>query len=146
MKTLHLERHNLLQTVFSGTLAEGLRKVCRFDEGVITVDEAIDQAIRSGAAFELAELLRLKAEFLVGQTKANRDIAITLLNESLRVARRQSALAYELRSAITRARLLSENGQQDQARELLRPIYDRFTEGFETPDLQSARALLQGSS
>jgi predicted ATPase/DNA-binding winged helix-turn-helix (wHTH) protein len=146
MSTLHLERHNLLQTVFSGALAEGLRKARRFDEGMITIDGAIDQAISSGAAFELAELLRLKAELLVDQTTANCDAAVTLLNESLRVAREQSALAYELRSAITLARLLSENGRRDQARDILRPIYDRFTEGFETPDLQYARALLEDLS
>ena len=142
MSTLHLERHNILFTVFSGALADGLRKAGRFEEGLITIDEAIDQAINSGARFELAELLRLKADLLLGRTQARRDDAIALLNDSLQVARAQSALAYELRSAITLARLLLEDGQRDKGKELLRPIYDQFTEGLDTPDLQAARALL----
>jgi predicted ATPase len=143
MSTLHLERHNILFTVFSGALADGLRKAGRFEEGLIIIDEAIDQAINSGARFELAELLRLKADLLLGRTQARRDDAIALLNDSLQVARAQSALAYELRSAITLARLLLEDGQRDKGKELLRPIYDQFTEGLDTPDLQVARALLK---
>ena len=142
MSTLHLERHNVLSTVFSGALADGLRRAGRFDEGVIIIDEAIDQATGSGARFELAELLRLKAELLRSRTQTRHD-AIALLNESLQVAREQSALAYELRSAITLTRLLLEDGQREKGREVLRPIYDQFTEGLDTPDLQSARALLK---
>jgi tetratricopeptide (TPR) repeat protein len=142
MSTLHLKRQTLFHTIFSGALSEGLRKTRRFEEGIYTVDDAIDVAITSGAAFELAELYRLKAELLVGHTQ-NYDAAVTLLNDSLRIARVQSALAYELRAATTLARLFLENEQRDHARELLRSVYDRFTEGFETPDLQAARALLE---
>jgi predicted ATPase/DNA-binding winged helix-turn-helix (wHTH) protein len=142
MSTLHLKRQTLFHTIFSGALSEGLRKTRRFEEGIYTVDDAIDVAITSGAAFELAELYRLKAELLVGHTQ-NYDAAVTLLNDSLRIARVQSALAYELRAATTLARLFLENEQRDHASELLRSVYDRFTEGFETPDLQAARALLE---
>jgi predicted ATPase len=143
MSSLHLERHNILFTVFSGALADGLRKAGRFDEGIIVIDEAIDQAIKTGARFELAELLRLKADLLLGPGEAQRDNAIALLNDSLQIAREQSALAYELRSATTLARLLLEHGQKDTSKEVLRPIYDQFTEGLDTPDLQSARSLLR---
>jgi predicted ATPase len=143
MSTLHLERHNILFTVFSGALADGLRKAGRFEEGLIIIDEAIDQAINSGVRFELAELLRLKADLLLGRTQPRRDDAIALLNDSLQVARAQSALAYELRSAITLARLLLEDGRRDKGKAVLRPIYDQFTEGLDTPDLQAARALLK---
>ena len=143
MSSLHLERHNILFTVFSGALADGLRKAGRFDEGIIVIDEAIDQAIKTGARFELAELLRLKADLLLGPGKAHRGNAIALLNDSLQIAREQSALAYELRSATTLARLLLEDGQKDTSKEVLRPIYDQFTEGLDTPDLQSARSLLR---
>jgi predicted ATPase len=61
---------------------------------------------------------------------------------SLAVAREQSALAWELRSATALARLLSENGRRDQARDTLAPVYDRFTEGFETEDLRVAQRLI----
>jgi predicted ATPase len=65
------------------------------------------------------------------------------LTEALAVAHEQSALALELRSATARARLLSESGQRDQACQTLALVYDRFTEGFETADLRSARQLIQ---
>jgi len=90
---------------------------------------------------ELSELLRIKS--LVLLAKNDREAAIDCLKEAIEVARSQSALAWELRSAIDLARLLSEAGQQDEARHDLALVYDRFTEGFETKDLKVARALLQ---
>ena len=90
---------------------------------------------------ELSELLRIKS--LIFLSKNDRETAIDCLNEAIEVARSQSALAWELRSAIDLARLLSEAGQRDQARHDLALVYDRFTEGFETQDLKVARALLQ---
>jgi len=68
---------------------------------------------------------------------------VDCLRESLRFAREQSALAYELRSATTLARLLSESGRQEEAKNLLDPVYDRFTEGVDTRDLQLARGILE---
>ena len=65
------------------------------------------------------------------------------LTEALTVARARSALAWELRSTMALARMLSEDGQRDQARHTLALVYDRFTEGFETADLRLARALLE---
>jgi predicted ATPase len=70
-------------------------------------------------------------------------LALNCLTEGLTVARTQSALAWELRSTMALARLLSEDGQRDQARHALALVYDRFTEGFETTDLRLARALLE---
>ena len=65
------------------------------------------------------------------------------LTEALAVARKQSALAWELRSAMALARLLAEDGQRDQPRHALAIVYDRFTEGFETTDFKLARTLLE---
>jgi predicted ATPase len=65
------------------------------------------------------------------------------LTEALAVARKQSALAWELRSTMVMARMLSEDGQHDRARHTLALVYDRFTEGFETGDMKLARALLK---
>jgi predicted ATPase len=140
---LHSEQHNILYTVFSGALAEGLRKAGRSDEALVVVNGAIDQAISSGAALELSELLRLKAEVLAAGTQASRAAAVDVLKQSLRVAQEQTALAYQLRSATTLARLLSDEGHRDRAREILAPVYERFTEGFETPDLRVAHAVLK---
>lgn len=140
---LQSEQHNILYTVFSGALAEGLRKAGRSDEALMVVNGAIDRAISSGAALELSELLRLKAEVLASGTHANRAAAVVVLKDSLRVAREQTALAYELRSATTLARLYSGEGHRDRAREILASVYKRFTEGFETPDLRIAHAILK---
>ena len=68
---------------------------------------------------------------------------MSCLTEAIAVARAQSALAWELRSTMSLARLLREDGQRDQARHALALIYDRFTEGFGTADLRLARTLLE---
>jgi predicted ATPase len=72
-----------------------------------------------------------------------RDSATNCLTEALAVAKTQSALALELRSTITQARLLGQGGQRDQGRRDLAGVYGRFTEGFETTDLRTARELLE---
>jgi DNA-binding winged helix-turn-helix (wHTH) protein len=139
---LHSEHHNILLTVFAGALTQGLLKAGQFDEALVTVNGAIGQATSLGATFHIAELLRLKAEVLAAAPQKDAAAALDCLRQSLRFARDQSALAYELRSATTLARLLFEGGQREEARSILAPVYDRFTEEFETPDLRDARALL----
>ncbi|WGD50327.1 winged helix-turn-helix domain-containing protein [Bradyrhizobium sp. CB1650] len=139
---LHSEHHNILLTVFAGALTQGLLKAGKFDEALLTVDGAIGQATSLGATFHVAELLRLKAEVLAAAPQKDVAAALDCLRQSLRFARDQSALAYELRAATTLARLLSEGGQPEEARSILAPIFDRFTEEFETPDLRDARAFL----
>jgi predicted ATPase len=69
--------------------------------------------------------------------------AVDCLTEAIAVAREQSALSLELRSATTLARLLSESGQRGQARQALTLVYERFTEGHETMDLRIARQTLE---
>ena len=64
------------------------------------------------------------------------------LTEALAMAKAQSALALELKSTIDLARLLAEGGERNQARQELALVYDRFTEGFETADLKTARQLI----
>jgi predicted ATPase len=89
----------------------------------------------------LPELLRIKAQILAAQN--DRGAAIACLAEAVTVARKQSALALELRAAMALARLLPEGEQRDQARRELALVYDRFTEGFQTEDLRQARELLE---
>jgi predicted ATPase len=69
--------------------------------------------------------------------------AAACFHQALAVAREQQARALELRAALSLSRLWQQQGQQDAARQLLEPCYAWFTEGFATPDLQAARALLQ---
>jgi predicted ATPase/DNA-binding winged helix-turn-helix (wHTH) protein len=142
LETLHAEQHNILATVFTSALAEGLWKTGQFDEALITINGAAARAASRGATFDMAELLRIKGQILAAMPRPDWASAADCLMKSLAVAREQSALAWELRSATALARLLSENGQRDQARDTLAPVYDRFIEGFETADLRIARQLI----
>ena len=142
LETLHAEKHTILATVFTSAVAEGLRKTGQFDEARITINGAVARAASCGATFDMAELLRIKGQILAAMPRPDRTSAADCLMQSLAVAREQSALAWELRSATALAGLLSENGQRDQARDTLVPVYDRFTEGFETADLRIARRVI----
>jgi predicted ATPase/DNA-binding winged helix-turn-helix (wHTH) protein len=142
LESLRAEQHNILATVFASALAEGLRKTGQFDEALTTINGAVARAASCGATFDMAELLRIKGQILAAMPRPDRTSAADCLMQSLAVAREQSALAWELRSATALARLLREDGQRDQARDTLAPVYDRFTEGFETADLHIARALI----
>jgi len=89
-----------------------------------------------------AEVCRLRGVLLLRQTGTQQEEAETWLQRALDVARRQEAKALELRAAMSLARLWQQQGPRDQAREVLAPIYGWFTEGFDTADLQEAKALL----
>jgi predicted ATPase/DNA-binding winged helix-turn-helix (wHTH) protein len=141
LEPLRAQRYNVLITVFIGAMAEGLRKTGRLEEALFTINGAIARAKNSGAESNLSELLRIKSQVLAAQH--DRESALNCLTDALAVARDQSALAWELRSTMVLARLLSEGGRRDQARHTLALAYDRFTEGFETADLKLAHALLE---
>jgi tetratricopeptide (TPR) repeat protein len=141
LETLHAQQFNVLITGFTGTLAEGLRKTGQFKQALFTINGAIARATNSGAEFYISELLRIKSQILA--SRHDRRSAMNCLTEAVAVARAQSALAWELRSTMVLARMLSEDGQRDQARDTLALVYHRFSEGFETADLKLARALLE---
>jgi predicted ATPase len=85
-------------------------------------------------------MMRIKGEFLASGPHLSE--AETWFSRSLDVAREQSALAWELRTATSLAHLWVRQGQSDEAQRLLRAVYDRFTEGFDTLDLRAAKRLL----
>jgi predicted ATPase len=89
-----------------------------------------------------AELHRLRAEILLDRDSNAVEEAEALLGQSLEIARRQEAKTFELRAATSLARLWQRQGKRDAARDLLAPVYEWFTEGFETRDLIEAKALL----
>ncbi|MEH2545499.1 putative ATPase/DNA-binding winged helix-turn-helix (wHTH) protein [Bradyrhizobium sp. AZCC 2262] len=141
--TLSAKKLNVQLTPFAGALAEGLRMTGHVEEALLTVNGAIARTAGCGSTFDMPELLRIKAEILAATPQLSRASVVNCLNEAIEAARVQSALALELRSTITLARLLSEAGQPDQARRELALVYDRFTEGFQTDDLRRARTLLE---
>ena len=87
-------------------------------------------------------ILQLKGEILMASTTDHWADAENCFREALEMARRQEAKSAELRAATSLARLWGEQGRREEARDLLAPIYGWFTEGFDTADLNDAKALL----
>jgi predicted ATPase len=90
-----------------------------------------------------AEVYRLRGVLLLRQPGTPQAEAEAWLQRALDVARRQQAKSLELRAAMSLSRLWQQQGKQAEARALLAPVYGWFTEGFDTADLQEARALLE---
>jgi predicted ATPase/DNA-binding winged helix-turn-helix (wHTH) protein len=129
---------------FLGDLAEGLAAVGRLTEAHATLDEALARYDRDGQLWCVAELRRVKGELLLLETGSQSvSAAEACFLRALDVARRQGALFWELRAALSLAHLRVRQDRQDDARQFIAPVYDRFAEGFETADLRSARALLE---
>jgi predicted ATPase len=93
-----------------------------------------------------AEIARLRGVLLLRQTMPQPEEAETCFHQALDVARRQEAKSLELRAAMSLARLWQQQGKGAEARALLAPVYSWFTEGFDTADLQEAKALLEALS
>jgi predicted ATPase len=89
-------------------------------------------------------LLRIKGEVLRQQAADQSILAEDCFNQAAEVAREQGALFWELRVALSIARLRVSQGRHHEARAPLASVYDRFTEGFATADLQAARTMLEG--
>jgi predicted ATPase len=111
------------------------------EEGLEVLEQALEQAERSGLLHWDAELHRLHGELLLQRGAAEAEAAVCF-QKALDVARSQKHRAWELRTATSLSRLWQRQGRQEEARELLRGVYDWFTEGFDTRDLQEAKALL----
>jgi predicted ATPase len=112
-------------------------------DGLILVEAAIDHCERTEERWIFAELLRVKGELLLLQGGSSAAAtAEDHFRQALDWARRQGALSWELRAATSLAQLLRDQGRPADAMALLQPIYDRFTEGFDTVDLQAAKALI----
>jgi predicted ATPase len=110
------------------------------DEALNELADAIKQVEATHEYWALAEIYRLRGVLLLAtHDDAEAEHSFT---EALTIARRQSAKFWELRAAMSMARLWRDQGRRDEARELLSPIYGWFTEGFDTRDLKEAKALL----
>ncbi|MCZ6454875.1 MAG: hypothetical protein O6909_11615, partial [Alphaproteobacteria bacterium] len=120
-------------------LAECYLATNRIDEGLGLLAEALEFADRTGEVYHLPELHRLKGELLLRQDAV---AAERCFHDAIEISRRQDSLALVLRAATSLARLWQSQGKTTEARDLLSPVYGWFTEGFDTPDLQDAKALL----
>jgi predicted ATPase len=128
--------------VFMAELPEALGCAGQTSEGLATVEEAIARAERTGEGWIFAELLRVKGELLLQQAMRASPEAEECFQGAGAIAREHGALAWELRAATSLARLWHGHDRRSEALALLQPVYDRFTEGFDTADLKTAKALL----
>ena len=110
------------------------------EEGLSLLDEAMQVVDRTGERWLEAELYRLNGQLLLRRGLA--EAAENRYREALRIAREQEGKLWELRAAVSLARLWHDQGRRGEARDLLAPTYRWFTEGFDTRDLREARALL----
>jgi predicted ATPase len=130
-------------TWFLGELAQGLGRTGQIAEGLEAIDEALARSERNEDRWCVAELLRVRGELLLLRGGSGAAAAAEgHYQQALDWARRQGALSWELRAATSLARLLRDQDRAADALALLQPVYDRFTEGFDTADLKTAKALL----
>jgi predicted ATPase len=130
------------QTAFLLMLAQSLVRAGRLEEGRAALDEALQQCKRTDERWCMSELLRVRGEIALLEPTPDRAAAERDFEAALVLARRQQALSWELRSAISLARLRRKEGRIAEARSLLAPVSGRFTEGFATADLRAANGLL----
>jgi predicted ATPase/DNA-binding winged helix-turn-helix (wHTH) protein len=128
--------------LFSAELAEGFIRLGRPNLAHATICEALAWAKDRGSSCQMPNLLRVKGDVLVSLAKCSSREGERCLLESLQLAKHQGALSLELRTGTSLARLWGTDKQIEKALRLLGPIYERFSEGFHTPDLVAAAKLL----
>jgi predicted ATPase len=112
----------------------------RVEEGLTLLDDALQLVERPGEGWLKGELNRRKGQLLLRQ--GHSEAAEELYQKALSIAAEQEAKLWELRAAVSLARLWREQGRRTEACDLLTPVYGWFTEGFDTADLKEAKALL----
>jgi predicted ATPase len=121
-------------------LARAYEIAGQMEDALTHLDDALQIVERTGERWLEAELHRQRGQLLLKQ--GNPEAAEQLYRKALSIAREQEAKLWELRAAVSLARLRRDQDRHAEARDLLTPIYGWFTEGFDTPDLKDAKALL----
>ncbi len=129
---------------FIALLAAGCESAGLVEEAVALLDEALRTMERTGERWFAAELYRHKGELL--RRQGHEAAGIELLRTALGIARQQGAKLWELRAAMSLARVYCEQGRDGEAGDLLAPVHGQFTEGFGTADLAAAKSLLEALS
>jgi predicted ATPase len=124
-------------------LAETFAQVGQITKGLEALAEGLATVAKNRIRWWEAELYRLRGELLLQQTVAQPEEAEVCFQQALAVARGEQAKSWELRAATSLARLWQRQSNQAAAHELLAPVHGWFTEGFDTVDLQKAKALLE---
>jgi predicted ATPase/DNA-binding winged helix-turn-helix (wHTH) protein len=142
LQAVQANRYEMRTGAFINALAEGLSSLQQHAAALTAIEEATALIERHGGYLHMPETLRLKGEILASTPGTDSRLAEQCFLGAIQWSQRQSALSWELRAANSLARLWLNQGRIDSARLLLAPIHGRFTEGHDTDDLVTARALL----
>jgi predicted ATPase len=123
-------------------LADATGHTGQIEDGLRLLAEALTVLKANGQGDGLAEAYRLRGILLLRQPTPDATQAEACFQQALTVARHQQARSWELRAAMSLSRLWQQQGKRQEAYDLLAPVYGWFTEGFDTADLQEAKALL----
>jgi adenylate cyclase len=135
-------RGSLVGSLLLSLIAQAQCRFGRYDEALAAIEEALSVIEETGERFFEAEVYRTMGELLLAKGASNTVPAEKAFRTAIGVARRQKAKSWELRATTSLARLLRDTNRRDEARMMLAEIYGWFTEGFDTPDLKDAKALL----
>ena len=127
-------------------LAEVHSSLGQLEAGLTALSKALALVEKTGERYYEAELHRLQGELLLQQAASEASHAEACFQQALDIARCQQAKSLELRAAMSLGRLWHQQGKRQEAWALLAGVYNWFTEGFDTADLQEAKALLQAVS
>jgi len=130
----------LVRSAFLALLADALRQSGHVEEGLLAVKEGLAHAELNSEGGYIAELHRVRGELLLAGGDA--EAAEASLREAMDYAARQQTRSFEIRTATALAKLLLAQGRRDEARGILAPVYNWFTEGHDTADLVNARTVL----
>jgi predicted ATPase len=127
-------------------LAEAYLKLGQIEQGLNEVREALERVRKSGPYYYEPELHRLKGELLLRSDGERIESKVqeveACFQEAIKISRWQEAKSLELRAVMSLSRLWRHQGKQEEAQRMLAETYGWFTEGFDTRDLQEAKALL----
>ena len=140
---LHQEGCEPFRAHFTVSLTEGLARAGKHEATHTAICEAVARADTRGDMLDLSNLLRVKGEILSSMPGPHATEAETCLQRALQIANDHGLLSLELRSGLGLARLWADRGEISRARTLLEPIFNRFSEGFQTRDLLAAAKLLE---
>jgi class 3 adenylate cyclase/predicted ATPase len=127
---------------FLSMVAEALALSGEVDQGLAELDHALTRSAETGEKWVDAELHRLRGDLMCRLPRPHLDSAERSYCAALSIAREQGTKGFELRAATSLARLVADHGRREEAQQLLAPVYDWFTEGFDTADLNDAKTLL----
>ena len=133
----------ICNALFWSWMCRGLGGMGETSEALELIDRAIAHCRETGDRYMEPECLRIKGELLLGAGAPDHAAAEVILRESIQVAQAHKARSWELRAATSLARLWQSQDKGGQARDLLAPVYDWFTEGFDSRDLREAKDLLE---